>query len=87
MIWNRGNLGNVKVTGSKSGKFVPGPYPYNRKTLEVPSSHKDCLWPNGESWPWPKVIWTRSRTGKEKKVYLFMWKNQKFLFYTDCLEP
>ena len=39
----QGHLGMVRVTGRKSAKFVSGPYLSYGETLEVLTSHKDCL--------------------------------------------
>lgn len=52
----KGHFGKVKVIGRRSAKFVSGSYLSYGETMEILTSHTDCLWPKGASWPWPKVI-------------------------------
>lgn len=44
MISTKVILGKLKVTGRKTEKLVFCPYLYLSKTLEYPTSHKNCLW-------------------------------------------
>ena len=94
MTLTQGHSCKVKVTGRNNIKFVSGPYLSYGEILEVLTSHKDCLWPKGVSWPWNKVIWARSRSLTEKvqnlcPVHIFlMEKHWKFLIHIkDCFWP
>lgn len=44
MILTKVILGKLKVTGRKTEKLVFSSYLYLGKTLEYPTSHKNCLW-------------------------------------------
>lgn len=49
MILTKGHLGKFKVTGRKSAEFVPALYHSYEEILEVPTTYKDCLLPEGVS--------------------------------------
>lgn len=63
MILTQSHFGKVKVIDRKSTKFVSGSYLFEEETLEVLTSHKDCLCPEnvltltqGQSGAWLKKM-------------------------------
>lgn len=74
MTLTQDHLCKVRATCRKSSKFVFDLNLSYGETLEILNSLKDCIWLEGMSWSWPRVICHCWRNAYFLNVSCFVWK-------------